>query len=800
MATTEKEVAALLRLADEAKTSRDWPRLGDILTQASRLEPENKQVKQRWRDFQASDQGALGPCQKYLSSEKGEDGKRALSALRENQLEDVQEVYDLLLEADNKLSMLGDLTSTLLQRQPAKKYAAGLLEKGQTQSLTQTLHQGEKPFRALVGITFEDAVWTSRNTQKTAQQHVFRFCVASLKKPDENKASLIEAVARQLAIHPDNVKELINQDVSDTIFSMLDFRLDSSVRGQAMVCTTQLFKLKDNSEQMFTTFIKSMTGKDPNITASAAAMAFAVVPAAAAQIFLTEGFIQHLVSALENNTSAVAAGKTNAIDIERAILELLSAACIDKACREAINRRCSSYLQKTASQAQNPHQALASIILAKSSEKSADSLTETLSNLAIKDDEAIEGLAYTSLQPSVKEKLSFNTKLLQQLITTVKSQNQSSFGALQVLSNLVTYRRPRSAERTKISQLKAYASGSSIVEDSNPLDDDVHVSARCTKLVNLNIIPTLTSLPSTNTSSASLTVKILLSLSKDTKNRPKLAQQGGIKYLLHVPGGSLTSAHALARILISTNPEHAFTKATPAVSAASALIKLLIPVEDENGESDLLPTFESLLALTNLCSTEDSASRDLVLRTAMPQVEELLLSNNTLIQRAAVELICNLMLSPDGVALFTSTGSSNSKDTSKSDKSNAKDPKPANPRSDPTSSPTNRRLGILVALSNSPDTATRRAAGGALAGLTQWDVGVGSLLNDKGVSALIRMCHDESPEVRHRGLVCVLNAVSAPGEVGKHAIEVFKKQHLEGSRTEEEVLREVRDEIRRRLR
>ncbi|KAI9789063.1 MAG: hypothetical protein M1835_001910 [Candelina submexicana] len=84
------------------------------------------------------------------------------------------------------------------------------------------------------------------------------------------------------------------------------------------------------------------------------------------------------------------------------------------------------------------------------------------------------------------------------------------------------------------------------------------------------------------------------------------------------------------------------------------------------------------------------------------------------------------------------------------------------------------RLHILLALADVDDYATRRAAGGALAMLTEWDAAVEAVVKrERGVRILLGLCEEEGEEeeegeveVVHRGVVCVFNVVSAPGEVG----------------------------------
>jgi hypothetical protein len=147
---------------------------------------------------------------------------------------------------------------------------------------------------------------------------------------------------------------------------------------------------------------------------------------------------------------------------------------------------------------------------------------------------------------------------------------------------------------------------------------------------------------------------------------------------------------------------------------------------------------------------DDETPRNLLLRAAWPTLEnQLLLSSNSLVQRASVELVCNLMASPAGVAKFA--------DGSKQ---------------------ASGRMHILLALADVEDFATRRAAGGALAMLTEWDAAVSAVLEkERGVRIVLGMCKDESEEIMHRGFVVLMNIVSAPGGVGKLGLERAKAEN-----------------------
>ena len=113
-----------------------------------------------------------------------------------------------------------------------------------------------------------------------------------------------------------------------------------------------------------------------------------------------------------------------------------------------------------------------------------------------------------------------------------------------------------------------------------------------------------------------------------------------------------------------------------------------------------------------------------------------------MVTRATVELICNLMQAPTGVGKFA--------DGSKQ---------------------ASHRMHILLALTDSEDFETRRAAGGAMASLTEWDTAVNAILErDRGVTLLLALCKEDQEELRHRGVVCILNVLTAPGKVGEWGI------------------------------
>lgn len=390
---------------------------------------------------------------------------------------------------------------------------------------------------------------------------------------------------------------------------------------------------------------------------------------------------------------------------------------------------------------------------------------------------SVEGLAYATIQPTVKEEVAHNQKLLESLVTILSDAPPKSpvtYGVLSVFLNITRYQPARSEEEKKMHQLKAYANAGGKLATPNPLNDDAHVSARCKAVFAANLVPVLVS-HSRNGSVASLSIIISLiyALSVTTSIRGQLAQQGAVNLLVAawtaLPEAETparrTAAQALARILISTDPALVFggTRARPQNSAIRPLLSILSP--DPAAETrDLLPGFESLMALTNLASTDDD-TRVTIIRTAWSEIEEQLLSSNNMVSKAAVELVCNLVQCPEGVQLYAD-GTPQAKN----------------------------RLHIMLALADAEDDGTRSAAGGALASLTAYEPVVEAVLNrERGVQVVLGLCAEEDEDLRHRGVFVLYNLVSCDGEKGKlvrkmvraeNGVEILKECAKKSRRSE----------------
>jgi hypothetical protein len=374
---------------------------------------------------------------------------------------------------------------------------------------------------------------------------------------------------------------------------------------------------------------------------------------------------------------------------------------------------------------------------------------------------SIEGLAYASLQPRIKEIIVQNNDLLKKLLDTLSNappRTPLTYGALSIFQNLTRYRPPLTDEQKKMAQLKSYANASGKLQGPDPLDDDEHVANRCKAVFDAGIVPVLVSHGKQDSpASLGIIVSIIHSLTSDKAVRGKLAQQGAVKLLIiawtilsgNREASQRTAAQALARILISINPALVFggNRSNPVNAAIRPLVSVL-PPDPAAEQRDLLPTFEALMALTNLASMDEEETPRIIIRTAWTHIEEQLLSSNQLVSKAAVELVCNLMQSPEGIALYADG-----------------------------SGQASQRLHILLALADAEDEGIRSAAGGALASLTSFELVVRAITNrERGVKMLFGLCVDDNEDLRHRGAVSILNMVSTEGDIGNDAREKIKEE------------------------
>ena len=701
------------------------------------------------------------------------------------------------------------IIAALVRYQGPKLHLVKEFEKHDVSVLESYYLIGECTTNELLAILLDHRIWSSKDTREQVETKCFQWFLQKARETKFGGESqpeifqheyryerLVGGASRLLSSDAEFLKSKVDTLALNTVLLALDPRRLPSVRGPVTVALARYFDVaKDAGHELFKFLISdriSFLGYQTNslandliVVLSISASVFPLLASTAASIFMTENFVPNLIDFVRKAEDGL---------VNSTALRLLGAACIDSTCRQAIGQHCTDWLQDVLRGEDHDLKAEAATVLAMvqtplngkvENGASSSDIYETLRDAIVASDESkhassIEGLAYISLQPAMKEKVVHDKALLAKILKPPDEKSPShQFGSLTLLENISRYLPNLTEEQKKVSELKAYANASKPASQPDPLDQDEAVARRCTILLAAGVVPYLAKASKSTTiqaSPASLThiSTILLSLSRNPKNRGLMAQQGAIIILLQcfklLSSASSTSqshhtpAHTLARILISVDPKLAFGSRPPSSAIHPLLTLLQDPDTASDSPRDMLPLFESLLALTNLASDPSFATSAEIMRSSFPRIEELLLDNNSLIQRAATELICNLMTSPEGLERFAD----GSRDAA-------------------------RRLRVLVALADVDDVATRRGASGALAMITEFEGAIRSVAEqERGMRILLDLCGDEDAGCRHRAVVCVRNLVTGEGEVGERT----RKKVIEegGAEVLKKVLRESREQ------
>lgn len=437
------------------------------------------------------------------------------------------------------------------------------------------------------------------------------------------------------------------------------------------------------------------------------------------------------------------------------------------------------------------------VIGGSSDRKSTDATPSADSGEAITS--ALEGLAYTSSQPTLKEALGNDEQFLRSLVDIAKSLSQSqrtsstklsasygtdfssdrsgqgnqaaAYGISTIMYNLFARKVVLSEEQRQMEALKKMANAgatggknktmgqaakeSSNAEDESMLEEAVH--ARVQRGIKNGAVEAISALVKVD----SLRVKqvlggVLLALVHEREDRLEIVKQGGYKALKTLVASLLESAspaagsivdkeslpalQALAKLVITTPPPQLFgtDSRSGAMDTVRPMALLLL-----HPDNSMLQRFEAMMALTNLASVDPLVAQRIYTfqvnkptgkpvsdqgRTHTNQandqivqaVENQMLDDHKLVRRAAVELVCNLLISDESFARYSGDyiAGSNPSITSAEQARKASTP----------------RLHILLALTDVRDLPTRLAASGALAMLTQSETASGILLGLGGDS------------------------------------------------------------------
>ncbi|KAI9104630.1 armadillo-type protein [Phlyctochytrium arcticum] len=442
------------------------------------------------------------------------------------------------------------------------------------------------------------------------------------------------------------------------------------------------------------------------------------------------------------------------VEVQLATVEMLSSACANKECRTLVAQACASFLQAAAKQSDPRLRGAASVTLTKlvtanselakalnlNASSTADAFIDTLNAKQVDSTSglgAVEGLAYLTMQPAIKEKVAYNVAFLKKLLALLSNSDRSlQYGIATIISNLTVYRRKLSSEEEQVRKLREMAKDVA-KEVQDPLDDDIPVQKRGLLVVQAGVITSLGLLAKTESVGVrETTAQIFLNLATDKRLHGAIVQQGGARALIDLtkngpPESIANAAQALAKVAISVDPNLAF-KGQRAAELVRPLINLC------NGE-DGLRQFEALMALTNLGSMNEEVRTRIVAAGGIKAMEYLQFSDNNLIRRAATEALCNMMFDPQVFTSYAQAGSSH-------------------------------RLRMFVALTDSEDYPTRRAAAGALAILSSSENACRLIMEEsRGLEVVLGMVAEEEKngEIQHRGVECIKNLARANADFAR---------------------------------
>ncbi|KAJ3226753.1 hypothetical protein HK099_004171 [Clydaea vesicula] len=493
--------------------------------------------------------------------------------------------------------------------------------------------------------------------------------------------------------------------------------------------------LEGRLSSILNSWYKAGNSQDTSTALLALSAIFQAKPLVGSKILQSPGMIEEIADALEFAKEAV----------QLATLEALTSSCTDKSCRTLILTHLEVVLKNLSKSNSNALKTLASSILIKAStdniamqkhilenENALKNFIESViknasnSNKSERFLSSIESLAYLSIHTQIKEKLCFDKRFLESIFS-LSSQNDNTlrYGIAMILTNISAYKKRLSGEEEQVKKLRELAKDKE-VEIEDPKNSDKFVEKRCEFLTKSGVVTCLVKLSkTTSTNIKDIVAQIFLNLTTNKANRGLVVQQGGVRTLLNLSKECSSefipiAAQSLAKIVITTDPNVAFK--------GELKIELIKPLLDLCNGNDQLQQFEGTMGLTNLASTEDRIREIIVSLKGLQTFEMLQFSDNEMIQRAATEMICNMLF-------------------------NEKVFKHYSERSD------SQKLKIFIALSDSENFETQRAASGCLAILSSNEYCcrfIGE--SEKNIEIIIRLCEvGVNFELVHRGVEILKN-------------------------------------------
>lgn len=378
MSSDEKrKVDELVTRAQTLLDNGDATQAAKLARESLSIAPNHVEARKLLDSLQSSSGAStfIRHFHEYIAHGTVSDGEEALRALKQPSPlgpKDAEAIFDDLANLKRPgLDLLDDIVGLpIANDKSVRKFLATKFEEQPTTTFRLLWNQGDRTVSALAGVCLDKSVYSDSQHQKNAARNVFQLALGKLiDAGQEHPERAMSAIARLLATDSDNLVDLLDFDAFDIILTFLDIHLPASIRSQATLATIKLLEAtEDQGQDQLKAFVTGKFAKgrhdDMIVAFSAAAATFPIVPVPASQLFLTDGFLQSLVPVLEKNSRAAEGRRSH--KLEHAALELLSNACIDKACREAIVKQCASWLREVADTSSDAESAgLSALVLAK---------------------------------------------------------------------------------------------------------------------------------------------------------------------------------------------------------------------------------------------------------------------------------------------------------------------------------------------------------------------------------------------------------------------------------------------------
>ncbi|KAI5951511.1 SHE4 [Candida jiufengensis] len=294
---------------------------------------------------------------------------------------------------------------------------------------------------------------------------------------------------------------------------------------------------------------------------------------------------------------------------------------------------------------------------------------------------SIEGLIYLSLFWEVREMMRMDISFIENLLKILQNSSTENnvntsiqYGVLSIIANLTKLKEPEQNQRNKLKNVTSPQTGSQSQEESQEniklfnkelLEDDKIIS----------VLTKLKTYQNSSTNNLNEVINIVYNISFDQLKsiRIELVKQGALKIVINYlvkyseieridnrvianplkddlrPEVRLKAIRSLARMLICIKPQLTFEH-FDIKSAIPFLIELLgssanDQISSYSDELSPLDKYESLLALTNTASINDSSLKIFIIYEILPYVDSLILQSLQ-IQISTYELLNNLISEP----------------------------------------------------------------------------------------------------------------------------------------------------------